>query len=80
MKKFVSMSILVFMTVFFAVPAYAVDSTQNVEAQGVITPQFTYISVLTPGLSIDSLGTATCVGLASAYDSSHTTRLTVELA
>jgi hypothetical protein len=77
-KKFVCIGILVFMAVFLTVPAYA-DSTQNVEAQGVITPQFTYISVLTPGLSIDSLGTATCVGLASAYNSSHTTRLTVEL-
>ncbi|NLL87249.1 MAG: hypothetical protein GX229_12285 [Syntrophomonadaceae bacterium] len=79
MKKFISMSILAFMTVFLAVPAYAANGSPNAGIQGVITPQYTYISTLTPGLEINSLGTATCVGIASAYDSSHTTKLTVEL-
>jgi len=79
MKKFVCMGILVLMTVFSTVPAYAADGTKTAGTQGVITPQFTYISVLTPGLSINSLGIATSAGLASAYNSSHTTILTVEL-
>lgn len=79
MKKFICMGILVLMTVFSAVPAYAAAGTQNAGTQSVITPQFTYISILIPGLSIDSSGKATCSGMASAYDSSHTTKLTVEL-
>ncbi len=79
MKKFICMGILIFMTVFAAVPAYAADGAENAGTQGVITPQFTYISLLSPGLSINSSGRATCMGLASAYDSSHTTWLTVEL-
>jgi len=79
MKRFISMSILAFMTVFLVVPAYAANGTPNAGIQGVVTPQYTYISTLTPGLEVDSLGTATCVGIASAYDSSHTTKLTVEL-
>ncbi|MDD2300005.1 MAG: DUF6147 family protein [Fermentimonas sp.] len=79
MKKFICMGILVLMAVFAVVPAYAADGTKNAGTQGVITPQFTYISLLSPGLSINSSGKATCTGLASAYDSSHTTRLTVEL-
>ena len=79
MKKFVCMGILILMTVFSTIPAYAADGTQNAGTQGLITPQFTYISVLTPGLSINSSGIATSAGLASAYNSSHTTILTVEL-
>jgi len=80
MKKFVCMGILVLMTVFTAVPAYAAaEVVQHAETQGVITPQYTYISLLSTGLSINSSGKATCQGFASAYDDSHTTRLTVEL-
>lgn len=80
MKKFVCMGILVLMAAFSAVPAYAAaEVVQDAGTQGVITPQFTYISLLTPGLSISSSGLATCAGLASAYNSSHTTILTVEL-
>ncbi|TEB15564.1 hypothetical protein Psfp_02059 [Pelotomaculum sp. FP] len=79
MKKFICMWLLVLMAVLSPVPAYAADGTENAGAQGVITPKFTYISLLSPGLSINSSGKATCIGLASAYDSSHTTILTVEL-
>lgn len=79
MKKFICMGIFVIMAVFFVVPAYAVDGTKNVKAQELIAPRFTYISLLSPGLSINSSGKATCMGLASAYDNSHTTKLTVEL-
>jgi len=49
MKKIISMSILAFLVVFLAVPAYAADGTQNAGIQGVITPQFTYISVFDSG-------------------------------
>jgi len=79
LKKFICLGIIVLMAVFSAVPAYAVDGTKNEGTQGLIAPQFTYISLLSPGLSINSSGKATCVGLASAYDNSHTTKLTVEL-
>lgn len=80
MKRLVCLGILVLTVVFFAVPAYAAaEVVQNTGTQGVITPQYTYISLLSPGLSINSSGKANCQGFASAYDDSHTTRLTVEL-
>ena len=80
MKKFVCMSILALMTVLAAaVPAYAADGIENAGTQGVITPQFTYISFLIPGLSINSSGKASCSGMTSTYNSSHTTKLTIEL-
>ncbi|HBR01710.1 MAG TPA: hypothetical protein DD738_03785 [Ruminiclostridium sp.] len=79
MKRFISICTLVLMAICFTTPAYAADRTQNAEVQSVITPQFTYITFLIPGLSINSAGKATCSGMASAYDSSHTTRLTVKL-
>jgi hypothetical protein len=80
MKKFICMGILVLMAVFSAVPAYAAaEVVQDARTQGVITPQYTYISLLNAGLSINSSGKANCIGLASAYDASHTTKLTVEL-
>lgn len=80
MKKSVCMWIIVLMAVFSALPAYAVaEAVQDAGTQSVIKPQYTYISNLTAGLSINSLGKATCGGLASAYDASHTTKLTFEL-
>ncbi len=79
MKRFICMGIFVLMVILAAVPAYASDGTKNAGVQGIITPQYTYISLLTPGLSINSSGMATCAGLASAYDSSHTTILIVKL-
>ena len=79
MKKFICMGILVLMVVFSAVPAYAADGTKNEAKKGVITPQFTYISMLNPGLSINSSGKATCVGIVTLYDDSHSVDLTVSL-
>ncbi|WP_347487747.1 hypothetical protein [Desulfoscipio sp. XC116] len=79
MKRSICMGIFVLMAVFSIIPAYAVDGTKEVKTQELITPQFTYISLLSPGLSINSSGKATCMGLASAYNSSHTTKLTVKL-
>ncbi len=78
MRKIICMGILVLMAVLFAVPAQAANGAETV-TQGVITPRFTYISLLNAGLSIDSAGKATSIGHGSAYDSSHTTRLTVQL-
>ena len=46
MKRFICMVFVVLMAVFAAVPAYAADMTKNNAAQGVITPRFTYISML----------------------------------
>lgn len=79
MRKIICMGILVLMAVLYAVPAQATGGAENTVKQGVITPRFTYISLLNAGLSINSSGKATCIGHGSAYDSSHTTRLTVQL-
>ncbi len=79
MRKIICMGILVLMAVLNAVPVQATGGAENTGKQGVITPRFTYISLLNAGLSINSSGKATCIGHASAYDSSHTTRLTVQL-
>jgi len=64
---------------YFTVHNAAAGVFQDAGTQWVITPQWTYISMICPGLWISSSGKATCQGFASAYDSSHTTRLTVEL-
>ena len=80
MKKFICMGILVLMAIFSFVPGYtAAKAIQDAGPQSVIKPQYTYISLLNTGLSINSSGKATCGGLASAYNASHTTKLTVEL-
>lgn len=80
MRKFICMGIIALMAIWVASPAYATaEVAQNAGMQGVITPQWTYISMICPGLWINSSGKATCQGFASAYDSSHTTRLTVQL-
>ena len=79
MRKIICMGILVLMTLFCTVPVQAVNGNGSAWAQGVVTPRFTYISLLNGGLSINSSGRATCIGHASAYDSSHTTRLAVQL-
>ncbi|MDD4621438.1 MAG: hypothetical protein PHQ15_11585 [Methanosarcina sp.] len=80
MKKIICMGIIVLMTVLCTVPAYAAEnSAKNKKTQEVLSPRYTYISLLTAGLRINSSGKATCSGHASAYDSTHTTRLTVQL-
>lgn len=79
MGKIICMGILVLMAVFCVIPAQAAGGAEDTGVQGVITPRFTYISLLNAGLLINSSGKATCLGHASAYDSSHTTRLTVQL-
>ncbi|CFX82300.1 Uncharacterized [Syntrophomonas zehnderi OL-4] len=79
MRKIICMGILILMTVFCSVPALATEGAENTRQQNVITPQFTYISLLNAGLSINSSGKVTSIGHASAYDRSHTTRLTVKL-
>jgi len=80
MRKFICTGMLVFMVILAAVPAYgATGGVKSTGTQGEITPQYTYISLLTPGLSINSSGKAICSGMASAYNSSHTIILTVEL-
>ncbi|SFR14626.1 hypothetical protein [Desulfoscipio geothermicus] len=79
MKKFVCMGILFLMVIFSAVPVYADAGTKKESQKAVITPQFTYISMLNPGLSISSSGKATCVGIVTLYDDSHSVDLTVSL-
>ncbi len=51
MRKIICMGILVLMAVLCAVPAQAANGAETV-TQGVITPRFTYISLLNAGLSV----------------------------
>lgn len=60
MKKFICLVIIVLMAVFSTVPAYAVDGTKNERTHELAAPQFTYISLLSPG--INSSGKAACIG------------------
>lgn len=79
MKRFIFLGIVVLMVVFAAVPGYADAGTKSEAKKEVVTPQFTYISMLNPGLSINSFGKATCVGIVTLYDDSHSVDLTVSL-
>lgn len=79
MKKIISLGILILMAVLCSVPVSATCETTAANPNGLITPKLTYISLLTAELSINSSGKATCKGQASAYDSTHTTMLTVQL-
>lgn len=79
MKKIICMGLVVLMAIFAAIPAYAVDGTSISGTKGVISPQFTYISLLSPGLSINSSGKATCIGNVTLYNNSYSTNLTVQL-
>lgn len=79
MKKLIIVGLVFLMTIFCAVPAFAVDGTNSVKTQGVISPQFMYMSLLDAGLSINSSGLATCAGDVTLYDNSYSTILTVQL-
>jgi len=80
MRKFICTGMLVLMVILAAVPAYgATDEVKSAGTQGGITPQYTHIATLNSGLEINSSGKAICSGKASAYNSSHTIILTVEL-
>lgn len=82
MRKIICMGVMALMIMFCTVPVptQAITGAENTGTlTGEIIPHFTYISLLNAGLNINSSGKATCIGHASAYDSSHTTRLTVEL-
>ncbi|SHJ12461.1 hypothetical protein [Desulfosporosinus lacus] len=79
MKRFFCMILVLLMTLVSAVPVYADNGAANVNPQGIISPQFTYISYLNPGLSISSSGLATCLGAAAGYFDSYTTVVTAEL-
>ena len=60
MKQFICMGIIALMAICVAAPAYATaEVVQNAGMQGVITPQYTYISLLSSGLWINSSGKAT---------------------
>jgi len=82
LRKIICMGVMALMIMFCTVPVptQAITGAENTGTlTGEIIPHFTYISLLNAGLNINSSGKATCIGHASAYDSSHTTRLTVEL-
>ncbi|SHN84827.1 hypothetical protein [Desulfitobacterium chlororespirans] len=78
MKKVVCMFLIVFMTAFSVIPVYAMRG-ENLKEQSIVTPLYTYIYAIVPGLSIDSSGRSTSFGAASTYSSSHTITVNVEL-
>ena len=75
----------IFCVVFVLLLAVFTPSTLTVHAetstvrQGVVSPLFANIAFLGPGLSINSSGRASCLGIASLYDESQTVQLTVSL-
>ncbi|MDQ7092442.1 hypothetical protein REC12_02395 [Desulfosporosinus sp. PR] len=79
MKKFICMGLVILMTIFCAVPVYAVEGTNGVKTKEGASPQFTYISFLDAGLAINSSGLATCAGDVTLYYNSYSTNMTVQL-
>ncbi len=60
-------------------PAVHAGPLSSPALPGEVSPQFTHISVLVPGFSIDTNGRALCSGLARLYSSSQTVEMTIEL-
>lgn len=79
MKRFFCVILGCLMPFVSVVPVYAGNEALNVNPQGIISPQFTYISYLSPGLSISSSGLATCFGAGAGYFDSYKTVVTAEL-
>ena len=79
MRRILSMILVILIAVFSVTPVYAVDRTSSVNTQEIITPMFTHIWILTPGLAINSSGKATSLGDVTIYNDSYSTVLTVQL-
>lgn len=81
MKRIVCVIFIAFAVVFSNISAYAADfSMEDQENQMLqMSPQYTGISILNAGLSIDSGGKATCSGAVVPSSNSYTSYLTVSL-
>ncbi len=79
MKKSICTIFIVLIYVFSVVPVYAINETHDLRTPGSIAPLFTHICILTPGLTINSSGKATCIGDVTIYNNSYSTVLTVQL-
>ncbi|MDP4120309.1 MAG: hypothetical protein Q8876_04530 [Bacillota bacterium] len=78
MKKTISICLAVLMVFLLSAPAYAADA-KSLEAESVVSPQYTHILLLIAGLGIDSAGKADCVGSVDSSSTSYKTSLTVSL-
>lgn len=78
MKRVFCVALVLLLAVFnpSTVPVHAETS---IGTTGAVTPLFTNIAFLGPGLSIDSSGRASCYGVASLYSDAQTVQLTVSL-
>lgn len=81
MKKIVSTVLIVLVSVFCYLPAFAIGNsvTRSTAVDEVFLPQFQNLSYLSAGLSINSSGKAACTGDVSIYNDSYTSVLTVAL-
>jgi hypothetical protein len=79
MKKAISVSLVILMAMFWTIPAYAASVAAKPTKGISMSPQYTSISVLSAGLSIDSSGRATCSGTVTPSSNSYTSHLTVSL-
>lgn len=78
MKKLIIISLVSFILIFSAIPAYAAD-TAKLSTEKEVAPRFIAILSMAAGLSINSWGKATCSGLVTPRDNSYTSDLTVSL-
>jgi len=78
MKKTVVTILVVCMLALTTTKAYAVSSTSFTD-ENIISPNYTYILLLSSGLDINSAGKAHCSGSVDASSNSYTAKLTVAL-
>lgn len=78
MKKTISICLTVLMVFLLAVPAYAAE-TSNFTVESVMSPQYTYIWLLSAGLGIDSAGQAHYSGSVDSASYTYNANLTVSL-
>lgn len=79
MKRVISTGLLVFMVMLSALPVYASGVESTSTESGIISPQFTAILSMSAGLSINSLGKATCAGSVTPSNDTYTADMTVSL-
>ncbi|MEA4894675.1 MAG: hypothetical protein VB064_05385 [Oscillospiraceae bacterium] len=78
MKKIMVTFLAVLSLILSAAPAYAAEVSNHVN-ETAMTPNYTYIWLLSSGLDISSSGKAHCVGSVDASSNSYNAELTVTL-
>jgi hypothetical protein len=78
MRKIIKCGLMLLLAMCLATPAFAMEAA-NLSSTGIITPQFTNMSLLSAGLSISSAGKATCTADVTPSSNSYSSTLTVAL-